>query len=164
MDNLSSLPNEDLLRAGDLFSGRFDSVELRAADICPFKLSEPSTWLTDLSEIKGIRPVTAFSESSSTLEGVCAVMGFSPYAVSGGTFSESSPTLEGVCAVMGFSPFAVIGGTSSLSLLMPNLIAATSFFHSEVLFVDAIFERTARTPSNRLTPNCYGVIQLPVDP
>ena len=43
----------------------------------------------------------------------------------------------------GFSFFDVVGGTSSLSLLMPNLIAATLFFHSEVLFVDAIFERTA---------------------
>ena len=104
--------HEDLPRAGDPFASRFDSVEPRAADICPVKLSEPSTWLTEISEIKGVRPITAFSESSSTL--------------------------DGVCAVMDFSPFAVIGGISSLSLLMPILIAAIPFFLSEVLFADAI--------------------------
>ena len=81
INSLSSLPDEGLLRAGDPFSGRFGSTESRAPDIRPFQLSEPCTWLTDLSEVKGIRPVIAFSESSCTLEGVCAVMGFPSFAV-----------------------------------------------------------------------------------
>ena len=111
MDSLSSLPDEGHLRAGDPFSGRSDSAEPRAADICPFAFPEPSTWLTDLSEVKGIRPVTVLSESSCTLEGVCAVLDSPTYAVR---------------------------GTSSLSVLMPNLVAATPFFLSDVLLVDAI--------------------------
>ena len=81
IDSLSSLPDTGLLRAGDPFSGRSDSAKPRAADICPFMFLEPSTWLTNLSEVKGKRPVPAFSESSCTLEGVCAVMGPPPFAV-----------------------------------------------------------------------------------
>ena len=120
-ESLSSRPKEDLSRDGDPFPGRFDSAEPRVccfvADICPMILfSELPTKLADMSDVKGVCPVTAFNGPSLLF--YC--------------------TLADVSEVMGFSLSAVPGGLFSLFLLMPIRVAAIPFFLSKVLFAEAI--------------------------
>ena len=121
----SRLPDVDLSRDTDPFPGQFDSAESHAcwfvvssaADICLIlPLSELPTKLADTSDVKGIRPVTAFKVSSLLIPS----------------------TLAGVSEVVGFPLSAVSGGPSSLFLLVPIRVAGVPFFFSEVFFADDI--------------------------